>query len=786
MVLTGLLLSVSAAFASFKGQVFIDKNGNNQLDAGEKGLANVAVSNGLDVTLTNSKGLFELPERANVRHVFITTPSGFRPSVSHFLHVDERTTSYSFGVVPFPRSKAANVGFIQITDTETYEDGGWIDPIKEYAANQSSCFVVHTGDICYEKGLKYHAQEVTSKRLGVPIFYCIGNHDLVKGAYGNELFEKLFGPTFYSFDAGNTHFVVTPMIYGDHKPSYSKEDVFNWLVNDLKFVDKSKNLVFFNHDLLTYADTFFYDNGKGQRLNLNEHNLKAWIYGHWHINCMMKHGSSGVTSVCASTPDKGGIDHSSSNFIAYTISKKGAISIDPRYNYISKHLVFNTFTDGSSSNRCLNVSANTYSTASPTVKVMCRIESNGKASKWFSLKRQTDWAWATSIPSKGISDGAANGSITVCSYLANGDTICRSAALAPSRSCLSLSWTSNIGGNCWMNAPVFSNGKVFSASMDEFAHKTCFIAAFDASTGKLVWKFNTLYSIKNTLCIEGNRLLATDENGFAYALDTETGSLLWKRDLGKTSNPAFVSGSSVNNGIYYTGFGNYLCALRVSDGSVIWRNSDWGGGEGTTATHTVAGNTLVASSNWNALFGHDILSGSVKWKHSDNGIRFRSSSPAFSNDTLFVASDQSIVKMNANDGRIYSVHPTKFNFQVASAPLVTDKHIIIGTANGGVVAFNRSSMNVAWQTGVGNALVFTSPYTKPISATVEGTPVTIGSNICFGASDGCVYLINSTNGNIIAKKDVGSPILSTVRVEGKAVFVNDFAGNIYRFDISEL
>ena len=61
--------------------------------------------------------------------------------------------------------------------------------------------------------------------MGIPVYYCLGNHDLLKGEYGEKMFEDLFGPVYYSFESGNIHFVVTPMLRGDHKPGFTKEDV---------------------------------------------------------------------------------------------------------------------------------------------------------------------------------------------------------------------------------------------------------------------------------------------------------------------------------------------------------------------------------------------------------------------------------------------------------------------------------------------------------------------------------------------------------------------------------
>lgn len=53
---------------------------------------------------------------------------------------------------------------------------------------------------------------------------------------------------------------------------------------------------------------------------MNEHNLKAWVYGHWHINYMKKQGD--VYSVCTSSLDKGGIDHSTTAFRVMHVDSK--------------------------------------------------------------------------------------------------------------------------------------------------------------------------------------------------------------------------------------------------------------------------------------------------------------------------------------------------------------------------------------------------------------------------------------------------------------------------------
>lgn len=132
--------------------------------------------------------------------------------------------------------------FIQVTDTETSLYGPWIDNVRNYAKAQNVSVLMHTGDICYEPGMRFHANQITSDLMGLSTYYAVGNHDLVKGEYGEKLFEDLFGPTYYSFDAGPAHFVVTPMPGGDYKPSYTVDQVIRWLQKDLALKDPKKTI----------------------------------------------------------------------------------------------------------------------------------------------------------------------------------------------------------------------------------------------------------------------------------------------------------------------------------------------------------------------------------------------------------------------------------------------------------------------------------------------------------------------------------------------------------------
>ncbi len=784
IVIAGFFFQVSAQYS---GRVFLDDNMNQSYDSGEKLLQGIKVTDGKTVVVTNNKGEYELPGYKSTRFIYITVPAGYQASGSFYLRVEKGKSSYDIGLKKFERT-ANSARFVQLADTEDRGYGKWISYVKDYAAKNDIGFIVHTGDICYEEGLKFHAKEVMTETMGVPVYYCIGNHDLVKGDYGEQLYESLFGPVYYSFDAGNTHFIVTPMRSGDYKPSYTPNQVYNWLVNDLKNTDPSMNLVVFNHDLLTFGDEFVFKAKGGKELNFNEHNLKAWIYGHWHINFLKKHGDTGIISVCSSTPDKGGIDHSPSNFMVYDVTRNGEVTVTPRCSYIDKHITISSLVG---SDLLLNekgnliVLVNIYHTVSPTKSVKGVLSSESGGNVPFTLTQNSDWNWSGEVP-VGNSMKTEKLKLTVEALFDDGEVVKKDMpvglfATDLGNDNLRLMWTENAGGNIWMAPPLEAKGKVFVATIDDFGMKQCGITAYSAEDGLKLWHFKTEGSVKNTICYFDGKVLATDHFGIAYAIDENSGELVWKKELGQTSLGAFNTGSVVDNGIYYTGFGNYLQAIDAKSGETIWVNEAWRGGEGATHTMIVADDVLIAASNWRALYAHDIKTGKLLWKKSDDGYSSRSSSATWFNDTLYVASKDGIGLMDVHTGEMYKYFKTDYSLQVSTKPLIIDDLLIMGTRDNGVVAFNRFSGTEVWKVVPGEALVYSSPYSRPESHTVETLPVNIKGSVVFGASDGFLYWVNPKDGSVVQKEELGAPILAPVTPYLNGFFVADFGGNVYRF-----
>jgi len=816
VLLVSLLLYLPLC-AQFKGTVYIAACQSDMFDKGNKPLAGVMVTDGLNVVKTDKKGRFSLPGFEKTRFISITTPAGFETQ-QFYLSTKENRESYDFTLTESQRTKNKEHSFVHITDTEvTGGMGRWVTDLQQYINNEKPAFLVHTGDICYEPGLTIHNQVVNAQTMNCPVYYCIGNHDLVKGNYGEELYESLYGPTWYSFDIGNVHYVVTPIDHGDNPTDYTLKDVYNWLKNDLALMKKDQALVIFNHDLFTPDDHFIFKADDQHELDLRPFNMKAQIYGHMHYNYVRN--QNGIYTICTGTLDKGGIDHSPSAFREIKVDANNHITTQLRYAFIEPQMtivspmVHQTVTACTTTEDQLPVSVNTYHSQAKTSSVsyvLSNSENNQEIAKG-DLTSGTEWNWCGNIQMPANEIGKKL-NLTVTSFFSDGkkatatsrfiyqkdfklstipgddwSTLLQNAAHSGGvnnsqiKLPLQLQWTANAGNNIFMCSPIIAGQKVFIATTDDNVSLNTFICAFDFNTGKLLWKFRTANSVKNTIAYENGIVIAQDASCNLYALDSESGKLLWKKHIDLDSYPYLTEGLTIDKGVVYAGIGSGLSAYHLKTGQTIWTNKDWKQREGSTTTLTVAGNVLVSGTQWGGLYGNNIHTGKQLWKLSDNGLGNRGASPVYKDGKLWIISSKSFFIIEPQTGKVLQQKELSANLDVTSTPLITDQEIIFGTADRGVFALDKSTLFNKWKAETSPSLVYTAPYSTTPQAGVETSPVASQGVIYIGASDGYLYAIDQSTGIIKEKYNLGAPIFSTVAVSGNRMIVCDYSGNVSCF-----
>ena len=802
-----LFLLVINTHAQYQGTIYHDLNNNGKNDINELPIPNVLVSDGLHVVQSNAEGRFNLPGRNNdQRFIFVITPAGYHiDSFYHYATTPDQP--YHFGLRKVPE-KTGPTTFIQITDTETDKNNTqWIEMLQAYIEHEKVDFLIHTGDICYVKGMNFHSKALTTQTMGVPTYYCIGNHDLVDGPYGEALFEELFGPGWYAFERGGSMYIVTPMLRGDYKPSYTQKDIYQWLKNLLEHLDSEQPKFVFNHDLLTGDAEFIYGINDEEYINLNEHHLKAWVYGHWHNSFYRPHQPGGPVSICTGVAQRGGIDHSLAQFRVFTVEENGNFQTEIVQSYVD-HALRIIYPSPVATFRAHEVPilVNAYNSTSSIKQLQYQLNRE----PWKNLDQVTNWTWEGKITYTDVPPPTDTFELKVAGYFNDGEIReqKRSFTITPTQkanrdgywpnlllngahhpgnvsgpsSPLQLDWVTNVGANIFMCPPIIAEGKVFIATYDNGDARNGFVVAYDIQSGAEVWRYRTQNSIKGAIAYEDGQVFGTDMVGNVYAINSEHGTLNWTLNLELKALPAYVSSTIAENGVLYTGEGKSFCALQQKDGAKVWCNDQWNSGVGGPAAPTIGKDFIVASSNWNAMYCHDLQTGKLLWKEKDYGLRFRDAAPTFVDDTLFVGTQQSLLAINPKNGKILRQKELEVNLKTNSTPLVTNHLLVMGTSDQGLMAFDRYTFEPTWQFAPKAALTTTTPYSEPPQLTIESSPVLVnGEEIYFGASDGNFYSIDIQTGKVNWHMEVGAPILATIAVTENRIFLVDLGGNLYAF-----
>jgi outer membrane protein assembly factor BamB len=176
-------------------------------------------------------------------------------------------------------------------------------------------------------------------------------------------------------------------------------------------------------------------------------------------------------------------------------------------------------------------------------------------------------------------------------------------------------------------SPAVSGGLVYVGSCDGGVY------ALNASTGSLVWKYQTWSSerhwpgVISSPAVSGGLVYVGSCDDNVYALNASTGSLVWKYTTGfwVESSPA------VSGGVVYVGSDDGdVYALNATTGALLWSHAT---GRGVSSSPAVSGGLVYASSGDGNLYALNATTGVQIWACASGG-----SSPAVANGVVYVGS----------------------------------------------------------------------------------------------------------------------------------------------------
>lgn len=477
-------------------------------------LAGVPVSDGKSIVLTDTDGRFCLPGREKAQLIYVNLLTECHDD--WYLPIEGHTGAFDFCVKPVIGKESFSFLHISDTEIEGRSQNDWLDFVRKTVKKEQPLFFANTGDLCREDGLRRHSYLMNSESVGVPVRYTIGNHDLCGNDYGEKLYEKYYGPTWYSFDCGKIHFVFLSIGCGDCSSAYTLAEREEWLKADLALKAPDKGVVLLCH--------YFHPNPAGyghtveRMLELaGDKGLKALIYGHMHVNSVYEYKK--ILGICSSRPDSGGIDSSVAGIRRITV----------RGTDISTELIANmpeATTAHTPDNWCVSLGRNIFS--SP-------IEADGAL-----------WV-CTGTDSYPDTCGIYKLDIETGNILAHIET-------------------GPIKGNA-----AYSDGRLYV--QDSRGTLYC----VDTKTATVLWKAAnlpaTLYTRSGVLVAE-DKVIA-GHPGFLCALQKESGTRLWAvYPPFHEDSPSACVYDAPNRLILVSGHWYGLYALSVDTGELAWENRD--------------------------------------------------------------------------------------------------------------------------------------------------------------------------------------------------------------------
>ena len=285
------------------------------------------------------------------------------------------------------------------------------------------------------------------------------------------------------------------------------------------------------------------------------------------------------------------------------------------------------------------------------------------------------------------------------------------------------------------------------------------------------WRFHDGALLEFPPVIYDNTLYFEDANGWASALSSTTGQLIWHRRIGTVAaaSPAldirhklvFFTLLSRTPGTRATGNGAVV-AVSMKTGRVAWSHALPSGSESSPLVH---GLSVFLGDQAGTVYSFRTYDGHLNWAfHADGAVK---GGVAFAHNTIYFGDYGGRVHAvnAANGGEIWSAAGGDTLY---STPAVAFGRVYIGSTSGSVYAFWADSGATAWTSSTG-AYVYASPAVTDIPG--------LGPTVYIGSYDGHLYSLNADTGGVRWSHGGGGRIDGSATVVGNVVYYSSLGSN---------
>jgi len=363
-----------------------------------------------------------------------------------------------------------------------------------------------------------------------------------------------------------------------------------------------------------------------------------------------------------------------------------------------------------------------------------------------------------------------------CSWLDFGGDEIKPAELTKfdERVKLARNWSSDIGSGVESYAaslrPAVSSGRVFAADPEGD------VSAFDAATGKRIWRSELELELSGGVAAAGGLVVVADLDGLVVALDATSGAQLWSAQV---SSEVLAAPATDGNMVAVQTIDNQLYLLEGDSGELRWRHD----ADAPILTVRGGGSPLISAGNVYAgfdsgkLIGFNGGNGSLLWESRLALPQGRTElermvdidgQPLLVGDVLYSVSYQGqLGALSRGTGRTLWQQPAS-SF---SSPAYGSEQLFVVGEDDTVLAFGAGGGQQLWSNG--------QLFLRRLVA-----PIAFGGYLAVADGEGYLHLLDQIDGSFVGRTRVDSAGVSVAMVaSGDQLIVQANDGSLSSYSI---
>jgi outer membrane protein assembly factor BamB len=291
---------------------------------------------------------------------------------------------------------------------------------------------------------------------------------------------------------------------------------------------------------------------------------------------------------------------------------------------------------------------------------------------------------------------------------------------------------------------------------------------------KEIWDYVDKPLLEFAPIYAAGRIFGLDNNGHAFAIDADSGKVLWKRRPGRlnASAPTYA-----RKRLFIVNLvPGQIVALNIENGKTEWKKEL---GSRSESSPVVVGNRVFFGDEGGTLYAVDRRNGNTIWSAQLCGAI--KAAPAYQHGFLYVGDYGGCMNaVNAHTGNVKWQSSSQglglgTSGAFYSTPAVAFGRVYSGNNDHRVYSFSASDGTLAWSHSTGS-YVYSGP-------AVADTPRT-GPTVYIGSVDGNLYAINAKTGETRWYRSIGGEVIGSVSAVGNIVYAGTYNDTTtYGFDM---